>query len=192
MRGPAAALALCLSGASLLAGSPRADVRAVVRVGSRPSARSVVWLSGGDRSRTPASPHAVLDQRNLAFDPRILVVQVGATVDMPNNDRVLHNVFSFRDGKRFDLGLYPVGTTRRVTFDHEGVSRVFCNIHPNMAAYVLAVDTPYYGITGDAGDVTIAGVARGPYTYHAWRPGAAELTGPVTVGDSVTLELRWP
>ena len=57
---------------------------------------------------------------------------------------------------------------------------------------MLAVDTPYYGITGDAGDVTIAGVARGAYTYHAWRPGAAELTGPVTVGDSVTLELRWP
>jgi len=167
-------------------------VRAEVRVGERPSARAVVWLTGGDRSQIPAARRPVLDQRNLAFDPRVLVVQVGTTVDMPNNDRVLHNVFSFRDGKRFDLGLYPVGTIRRVTFDHAGVSRVFCNIHPNMAAYVLAVETPYYGLTDEAGAVTIPSVARGTYTYHAWRPGASELTGSITVDDRVTLELRWP
>ena len=63
-------------------------------------------------------------------------MRVGTTVDFPNNDRVFHNVFSFRDGKRFDLGMYPIGTLRRVTFDKPGLSRLFCNIHPNMAAYV--------------------------------------------------------
>lgn len=192
MRALAPAGIVLLFGTTLLAGSPQADVRAEVRVGGRASARAVVWLTGGDRARQPAPRRPVLDQRNLAFDPRVLVVQVGTTVDMPNNDRVLHNVFSFRDGKQFDLGLYPVGTMRRVTFDHAGVSRVFCNIHPNMAAYVLAVETPYYGITDDAGAVTIPSVARGTYTYHAWRPGAPELTGSVTVDDPVTLELRWP
>jgi plastocyanin len=192
MRGWATVCLALVFGTALSAGSPQADVRAVVRVGDRPSARTVVWLTGGDRSRVPAPQHPILDQRNLAFDPRVLVVQVGATVDMPNNDRVLHNVFSFRDGKRFDLGLYPVGTTRRVTFDHAGVSRVFCNIHPNMAAYVLTVDTPYYGVTDDRGALTIPGVARGTYTYHAWRPGGQELTGSIRVDDPVTLELRWP
>lgn len=191
MRALAAAGIVLLFGTTL-AGHPLADVRAEVHVGGQAFSRAVVWLTGGDPSRVPAPRRPVLDQRNLAFDPRVLVVQVGTTVDMPNNDRVLHNVFSFRDGKRFDLGLYPVGTTRRVTFDHAGLSRVFCNIHPNMAAYVLAVETPYYGITDESGSVIIPSVARGTYTYHAWRPGAPELTGPVTVDDPVTLELRWP
>jgi len=192
MRGLATVCLVLVFGTALFAGSPQADVRAVVRVGDRPSGRAVIWLSGGDRPRVPTLQHPILDQRNMAFDPRVLVVQVGTTVDMPNNDRVLHNVFSFRDGKRFDLGLYPVGTLRRVTFDHAGVSRVFCNIHPNMAAYVLTVETPYYGITDEAGAVTIPRVARGTYTYHAWRPGAPELTGSITVDDPVTLEVRWP
>jgi plastocyanin len=192
MRLPVLLGTVVLSGASLLAGSPTVDVRATVRVGDRPGARAVVWLAGGDRTRVPSPLHPVLDQRNLAFEPRVLVVQVGTTVDMPNNDRVLHNVFSFRDGKRFDLGLYPVGTMRRVTFDHSGVSRVFCNIHPNMAAYVLAVDTPYYGLSDEHGVLTIAGVERGTYTYHAWRPGAPELTGPLSIDEHATLELRWP
>jgi hypothetical protein len=60
---------------------------------------------------------------------------------MPNNDRVFHNVFSFKDGKRFDLGLYPVGTSKIVDFDKPGLSRIFCNIHPTMAAYVIAVES---------------------------------------------------
>jgi plastocyanin len=192
MRGLAAVTTLVLFATTLIAAGPQSDVRAVVRVGERPAAHAVVWLTGGDRSHIPTPRHPVLDQRNLAFDPRVLVVQVGTTVDMPNNDRVLHNVFSFRDGKRFDLGLYPVGTMRRVTFDHAGVSRVFCNIHPNMAAYVLAVDTPYYGVADERGAVAIPAVARGTYTYHAWRPGAPEITGSIAVDDPVTLELRWP
>src|SRR4051794_25992923 len=192
MRLPLVLGTVVVTGAALLAGSGLPDVHATVRVAGRPPPRAVVWLAGGARPRVPTPRHPVLDQRNLAFEPRVLVVQVGATVDMPNNDRVLHNVFSFRDGKRFDLGLYPVGTMRRVTFDHAGVSRVFCNIHPNMAAYVLSVDTPYYGLSDERGEITISGVERGDYTYHAWRPGAPELTGPLVVDEHTTLELGWP
>jgi len=124
-----------------------AGLRGVVHVGSSPAPRVVVWLEAPQSS--PAPPRAqqpVLDQRHLSFSPQVLVVQVGTTVEFPNNDRVFHNVFSFRDGKRFDLGLYPIGAVRRVRFDRPGLSRVFCNIHPNMAAYVIVVDTPYFAI----------------------------------------------
>ena len=143
----------------------------------KPAPDTVVWLEAPAAPRPPQAARVVLDQRNLAFSPHVLVVRVGTTVDFPNNDRVFHNVFSFRDGKKFDLGMYPVGALRHVTFDKAGVSRIFCNIHPNMAAYVVAVDSPYFARSGDDGRFTIAGVPQGAQTYHAWRPGSDDLTG---------------
>jgi hypothetical protein len=118
-------------------------------------------------------------------------VRVGAGVDFPNNDRVFHNVFSFRDGKKFDLGLYPVGVQKPVVFDKPGLSRIFCNIHPNMAAYVLAVDSPYFGVTDDRGAFAIPLVPSGRFTYHAWRPGGPDLTGTL-LADGSPLDIRWP
>lgn len=124
-------LALCLlvagtasSGAAAPATEADTIVRGVVRVDKRPQPNVVVWVDaprrGADRSKRPA-----LDQRNLDFAPHVLAVQVGSVVDFPNNDRVFHNVFSFHDGKRFDLGIYPMNTTRQVTFDRPGLSRLF-------------------------------------------------------------------
>jgi hypothetical protein len=112
----------------------------------------------------------------------VLAVRVGTTVDFPNEDRVFHNVFSFKDGKKFDLGLYPVGSLKRVEFSVAGVSRLFCNIHPHMAGYVVAVDTPYFSAVDENGAFTIPGVPAGTYTYHAWRPAGPSLTGSVVVG----------
>src|SRR5262245_31028282 len=98
------------------------------RTGDRPEAHAVVWLDAPAGVPRPQPSKVVLDQRNLEFSPQVLAVQVGTAVDFPNNDRVFHNVFSFHNGKRFDLGLYPIGTARRVTFDHPGLSRILCNI----------------------------------------------------------------
>ena len=133
----------------------------------------------------------MLDQRNLNFAPQVLAVRVGTTVEFPNNDRVFHNVFSFRDGKRFDLGMYPVGARKQVQFDRPGVSRLFCNIHPGMAAYVVAVDTPYFSVSDHDGNFVVT-LPAGTYIYHAWRPGAAELSGSMTVSGVTSLEVRWP
>ena len=131
----------------------------------------VVWIEGGDAAPAGARK-VVLDQRNLEFVPRLLVVPVGTSVEMPNSDRVFHNVFSYHNGKRFDLGLYPAGTRKIVTFDQPGVSRVFCNIHPTMAAYVVAVPSTRFAVTGGDGRFAIDGVARGAQTYFLWRAGA--------------------
>ena len=94
--------------------------------------------------------------------------------------------------KTFDLGLYPVGTSKHVTFDQAGVSRIFCNIHPNMAAYVIAVDTPYFATSDAAGRFHLSSVPPGTYTFHAWRSGGTDLTGSVAVQQTTSLEIRWP
>src|SRR5712691_6243335 len=169
-----------------------ADPHGTARSGDRPAVDTVVWLDAPNAPARPATGKVVLDQRNLSFSPHVLVVRVGTTVDFPNNDRVFHNVFSFRDGKRFDLGMYPVGALQHVTFDRPGLSRIFCNIHPNMAAYVMTVDSPYFARTDETGAFTIAGVPAGTYTYHAWRPGAtAELTGTWSASNG-PLQVVWP
>ena len=150
--------------------------------------------SGWTRTVAPhgAPRKAVLSQRNLTFEPHVLAVRSGTTIELPNDDRVFHNVFSFHDGKRFDLGLYPVGTSKRLTFDRPGLSRIFCNIHPGMAAYVLAVDTPFFGVSDAQGRFSIPAVPPGVYTYHAWRAGGETLTGSVTVGAETRLDVQWP
>lgn len=168
-----------------------AELTGTVQVSGRPAQNAVVWLEASGAPWPAASPKVVLDQRNLAFVPHVLAVRVGTTVEFPNNDKVFHNVFSFRDGKKFDLGMYPKGVVKRIPFDKPGLARLFCNIHPNMAAYIMAVDTPYFAVSNEEGAFTIAGVPPGTYTYHAWRAGGQPLTGSITVGGNIPLEVRW-
>jgi plastocyanin len=162
-----------------------------VRTAGAPQKDAVVWLTGGQVPPS-AARRIVLDQRNMAFLPHVLGVPVGSRVEMPNSDRVFHNVFSFKDGKRFDLGLYPVGTSKVVTFDRPGLSRIFCNIHPTMAAYVLAVESSLVGVSDAEGTFAIPSVAPGRYEYHAWRPGAETMTGSLTISAGQAVEVGWP
>jgi len=189
------ALFVMIGGVLLLASAARGlaplELPGVARVGDRPKPNAVVWLESSVAS-LPETVKVVLDQRNLAFSPHVLAVRVGTTVEFPNNDRVFHNVFSFHDGKRFDLGMYPVGTVKNVTFGRQGLSRIFCNIHPNMAAYVMAVESGHFAVSDSSGRFLIAAVPPGTYTYHAWHPGGPTLTGSATVDGERPLEIRWP
>jgi plastocyanin len=133
----------------------------------------VVWLSRLDHPGASAkasdpghSPQLV--QRNKAFEPHILVVQVGTLVQFPNKDPFLHNVFSLFNGKRFDLGFYESGSSKTVRFDRAGVSFLFCSIHEQMSAAVIAVDTPYFGLSDRAGHIAIPNVPDGRYQLHVW------------------------
>jgi hypothetical protein len=76
-------------------------------------------------------------------------------------------VFSLYNGKRFDLGLYETGSERGVRFDREGVSYIFCNIHPEMGAVILALNTPYYAVSREGG-IVMPQVPRGRYTLNVW------------------------
>jgi plastocyanin len=186
-------VSIILVGTAWLLATPAlgADLVGTVQVSGKPAEHAVVWLELAVPPAFVQTSKVVLDQRNLSFAPKVLVVRVGTTVDFPNNDKVFHNVFSFRDGKKFDLGMYPTGTSKRIVFDKPGLARLFCNIHPNMAAYVMAVDTPFYAVSDERGAFTISGVPRGTYTYHAWRPGGKSLTGSITVDAARPLEIQW-
>jgi len=131
----------------------------------------VVWLSPLDRAAEPPAGSARLPQliqRDKAFEPHVLVVQAGTMVQFPNKDPFFHNVFSLFNGKRFDLGLYEAGSSRTVRFDRPGVSFLFCNIHEEMSAVIVAVDTPYFGLSDRAGRIAIPGVPDGRYRMHVW------------------------
>src|SRR5215210_2757591 len=160
-----------------------ADLSGTAHLSGKRVQFAVVWLDAAGAPPFVQSSPVTIDQRNLSFTPHVLVVRVGTSVKFPNSDNVFHNVFSFKDGKQFDLGMYPAGAKARpVVFDKEGLSRIFCNIHPHMAAYVLAVNTPYYAMSDEQGTFAVTNVPAGTYTYHAWRPGGEMLTGSVTVG----------
>lgn len=90
---------------------------------------------------------------------------------LPNLDPFFHNVFSQFNGKRFDLGLYEAGSTRDVRFDHEGVSYLFCNIHPEMSAVIITVSSPWYAISS-GGNIVLHEVPPGVYEVHVWASGA--------------------
>jgi plastocyanin len=153
----------------------------------------VLWLTPADGSSVPAvppaSPRPRLVQKDKSFEPHVLVVPVGTLVQFPNRDPFFHNVFSLFEGKRFDLGLYEAGSTRDVLFDKSGVSYIFCNIHAEMSAVVIALATPYYAISNRRGTVTIPRVPPGRYTLHTWYETAVpetlnSMTRDVTISES--------
>ena len=128
----------------------------------------VVWLTPVGTNIPVEPKRATLAQHNKQFEPHLLVIPVGSTVDFPNKDPFFHNVFSLYKGKRFDLGLYEAGKSRAVRFDKAGVSFIFCNIHPEMSAVIVALPTPYYGVSNAAGEVNIADVPPGRYRLQTW------------------------
>jgi plastocyanin len=177
---------LCLCACALLAQSQQSPVTIQVEIVNPKAAKKaptggsgadssnvVVWLTpiGGAASAIATPPvHSgpQIAQVDKSFDPHVLVIQAGTPVRFPNRDPFLHNVFSLFDGKRFDLGFYEAGSSKTVQFDRVGVSFLFCNIHPEMSAAVVAVDTPYFGLSNRAGRVTIPDVPDGRYQMNVW------------------------
>ena len=143
------------------------------RASASDASNVVVWLTpvdsadGSSLAEKPV-PSPQLVQRNKSFEPHVLVIRVGSMVQFPNKDPFFHNVFSLFDGKRFDLGLYEGGSTNSVRFDRAGISFLFCNIHPEMSAIVVAVATPYFAVSDSAGGLTISNVPDGRYLIHVW------------------------
>ncbi len=148
----------------------------------------VLWLSPiSPASEIHAAPKQPvrLTQHNKSFDPHVLVVPVGSVVQFPNRDPFFHNVFSLFEGKRFDLGLYEAGTTRNVSFDRPGVSYIFCNIHAEMSAVIIALDTPYYGVSSRKGEIVIPNVPAGRYIMRTWYE-----TAPPDVLEAMSREVN--
>jgi plastocyanin len=145
-------------------------------------ANVVLWLTPLDASLSAPIPkqHVRLVQKNKEFTPHLLVIPTGTSVDFPNLDPFFHNVFSLFNGRRFDLGLYEAGSHRSVSFDREGVSYIFCNIHTEMGAVVVSLRSPYYAVSSGDGSFIVHDVPPGRYRIQTW----AEQLQPVSQNET--------
>jgi plastocyanin len=138
---------------------------------------AVAWLESV--AGTPSLPftpqgHYSLLQKNRTFIPHLQVVPVGSVVQFPNADPFFHNVFSLFDGRRFDLGLYEAGSSKAVTFSREGISYIFCNIHPEMSAVIVSLSTPLYAITDADDSLQLHNIPPGDYRLQLWVEGVPQ------------------
>jgi plastocyanin len=148
--------------------------------------KSVVYVDAVAGRTFPApKDHPVIDQKGLMFSPHVVAVQQGTTVDFLNSDNVAHNVFWTAVGNDkkagHNLGTWPKGEKRPFTFDKPGVVALLCNVHPDMAGYLIVSPTPYFAETDDAGSYKIKDVPDGSYTLVVWHEGAKNQSKPVTV-----------
>lgn len=171
-------LALCLANAK---DASTIDVRLRLALPKQTARHTlppaVLWLNPVlDTPPAPFLPDQryTLVQKNREFKPHLLVIPVGSVVQFPNRDPFFHNVFSLFDGKRFDLGLYEAGSTKSVTFSREGVSYIFCNIHPEMSAVILTLSTNLYAVADSRGAFRVANVPSGDYDLHVWIEGVGQ------------------
>ncbi|MGH7599861.1 MAG: carboxypeptidase regulatory-like domain-containing protein [bacterium] len=141
-----------------------------------------------------ARPRFVIDQRDLTFMPHVLPILVGSTVEFPNSDPVYHNVFSFSKTKIFDLGRYPTGRTKAVTFNKPGLVKVYCDMHSQMNAFILVLANPYFTLTDEQGNYWIRDVPAGTYKVKAWFARLPEKTAAITIraGENATLDFEFP
>ena len=180
------AIVLTLAGAlvsnSAGAGPVTAAVRTLTRPGTAASA-AIVYAQPLDAppSRRPGA--FVLTQKDKTFRPHILAVPIGSIVEFPNQDTIFHNVFSLSGPQPFDLGLYRAGSSRSKTFAQAGEYRVFCNIHPQMTALILVVDTPYVARPGSDGRFVLD-LPPGRYRLTAVSGRAAPVSGDVVATAS--------
>lgn len=142
--------------------------------GTRRAVPAVIWLEpAAGTPALPFLPHGryTLLQKNRTFIPHLQVIPVGSVVQFPNADPFFHNVFSLFDGKRFDLGLYEAGSSKSMTFSREGVSYIFCNIHPEMSAVVLTLSTPLFAIADAKDSIVLRNIPPGDYKLRFWIEG---------------------
>ncbi len=154
------------------------------------SGESVVYVEAIAGKTFPVpSQQPVMDQKGLMFQPHIVAVQQGTTVEFLNSDSVAHNVFwiSIGGNKKLghNLGTWPKGEKRPFKFDNPGAVPLLCNVHPEMSGYIVVSPTPYFATSDKSGEYKIENVPDGSYTVTAWHEGAKNQSKPVAVaGDT--------
>jgi plastocyanin len=143
--------------------------------------RNVVVYLKDAPARQLAPTRVEIHQRDESFIPRVVAVPVGSTVDFPNDDPIYHNVFSLSSAKNFNLGRFPQGKSKSVTFDKPGLIRVFCDIHSHMSATVLVFNHPWFAIPDETGRFQLPEVPSGDREITAWHERLGDTTLRVRV-----------
>lgn len=159
-------------------------------------AGAVVYFEPERAAPLPTGGRYEMTTKGKEFLPRVLPVPKGGAVGFPNEDPILHNVFSLSPGNKFDLGLYRKGPGKTVTFKEAGLVRVFCNVHHAMVAYVLVLDTPFFARPDEQGRFLLRGPNPGAGTITVWHeraePWTQRLSVPVTGPVKARLEISKP
>jgi plastocyanin len=156
-----------------------------------PGKNSVVYVEGAAAQPTTDKP-VTMDQKGLLFQPHVLVVPVGTTVEFLNSDQVQHNVFwpsiSGDKKKSHNLGTWPQGQKKPFKFTEPGVVPLLCNVHPEMSGYIVVVPNKHYAETAADGSYSIADVPDGQYTVTAWHEGKKQQSKKITVSGDTTAD----
>ncbi len=156
----------------------------------------VLYLEQVDSISTPQilQVNPSIRQEGESFIPHVLPIIKGTTVDFPNSDPIFHNVFSLSGAKSFDLGRYPKGDSRAVTFDQPGVVPVFCHLHSDMSAIILVLDNPFFSIPDSEGKYRIENIPPGTYTLIGWHERSERTAQQVSLqpGESVVVDILIP
>jgi plastocyanin len=161
----------------------------LVEKGGKPApdaSDAVVWVEGPSERARPTG--ATITMKSKAFEPHVSVVAVGASVEFPNQDSIFHNVFSVSGENRFDLDLYKKPKSATKVFEHPGLVRIYCNIHPQMSGFVIVRDNPYWARVAADGGYTIADVPAGTWVVKAWHERSGESSQSVEVPASGAVE----
>jgi plastocyanin len=151
-------------------------IKGTITIGGKPATDAVVSIEGLSKNQVKTQmshtkpQNKIIDQRNLKFIPTVVAIMVGETVDFPNNDKSWHNVYSKGGANDFDLGLYAPGKIRSKKFDKAGLSRILCNAHPSMEAFVVVKDHPFFSTTDGRGNYEIKNVPLGKVRVEIWYP----------------------
>ena len=156
---------------------------------------AVVYVEAIQGKTFPApEKHFAIDQKSLVFQPHLMVVPIGATVDFLNGDNVAHNIFwpAISGNKKLshNMGTWPKGEIRPFKFDTPGIVPLLCNVHPEMSAFIIVTPTPFFAQSDASGAFKIDNVPDGSYTVTAWREGTKTQSKPVTLAGSASVDFE--
>ena len=188
-RAARAIVAIAIAGALLGGCASRGSIVGRVRPAS-PDVVVMAWRVDGGTPRAPRDTAHVVQARGR-FEPRLLVIQAGTTVEFANRDRVYHNAFSVAPGTKFDLGRYRPGQARRSSFETAGAFQVFCELHPKESLFIVVVPDRWHTRPIADGTFILSSVPRGDYMLRAWHPTRGQVTTRVAVPMSTPALLRF-